>query len=62
VFFDNAEGKIIHVGILLSSNTVLHAAGMVRTDLIDQQGIYMADEGKYSHSLRLIRRPAAIAV
>lgn len=62
VFFDNAEGKIIHVGILLSSNTVLHAAGMVRTDLIDQQGIYMADEGRYSHSLRLIRRPVPTAV
>jgi cell wall-associated NlpC family hydrolase len=62
VFFDNAESKIIHVGILLSSNTVLHASGMVRTDLIDQQGIYMADEGRYSHSLRLIRRPVPTAV
>lgn len=62
VFFDGAEGKITHVGILLSPNKVLHAAGMVRMDLIDQQGIYIAEEGRYSHSLRLIRRPVAPAV
>ena len=57
VFFDNEEGRIVHVGILLSMNQVLHAAGMVRIDKIDQQGIFRTDEGRYSHSLRLIRRP-----
>lgn len=57
VFFDNEEGRIVHVGILLSADRVLHAAGMVRIDKIDQQGIFRADEGRYSHALRLIRRP-----
>lgn len=61
VFFDNQEGRIVHVGILLSTDRVLHAAGMVRIDKIDQQGIFRTDEGRYSHALRLIRRPGALS-
>ena len=55
-FFDNAEGKIIHVGILLENHHIIHAHGCVRIDRIDQTGIYNADTGKHSHQLRLIKR------
>ena len=55
-FFDNDEGRIIHVGILLSDNKIIHASGRVRIDPIDDQGIYNAELGKYSHRLRIIKR------
>ena len=55
-FFDNEEGIITHVGILLSKNKILHASGKVRLDKIDHQGIFNEDLGKYTHTLRLIKR------
>ena len=55
-FFDNEEERIIHVGVLLSSNEVIHASGKVRIDKIDHQGIFNQETGKYTHNLRLIKR------
>lgn len=55
-FFDNAEGKIIHVGIMLNANEIIHASGKVRVDPIDDQGIYNPELGRYSHKLRIIKR------
>lgn len=55
-FFDNEEGNIIHVGILLEDNYIIHASGNVRVDRIDHQGIYHAESKSYSHKLRLIKR------
>jgi len=55
-FFDNSEGKITHVGILLEDNYIIHASGKVRIDRIDHQGIYNVDTKSYSHKLRLIKR------
>ncbi|MFT3885849.1 MAG: C40 family peptidase [Flavobacteriales bacterium] len=55
-FFDNAEGHIIHVGIVLGDRRILHASGRVRIDTLDQQGIFNAEEKKYTHQLRLIKR------
>lgn len=55
-FFDNDEGKIIHVGILLPDNYIIHASGSVRIDRIDHQGIYNVSTKKYSHKLRLIKK------
>ena len=55
-FFDNAEEKIVHVGILLDSQRILHCSGQVRIDTVDHQGIYNRQFSKYTHSLRLIRR------
>jgi cell wall-associated NlpC family hydrolase len=55
-FFDNAEGKIVHVGIILDRQKILHCSGKVRIDDIDHQGIYNKELNKYTHSLRLIRR------
>ncbi|MEJ2881831.1 C40 family peptidase [Pedobacter sp. GR22-6] len=55
-FFDNEEGRITHVGIMLNSTEIIHASGKVRIDKLDSQGIYNADLGKYTHKLRIIKR------
>lgn len=55
-FFDNAEGRIIHVGIMCGNRTILHAHGKVRIDPIDSNGIFNTDSQKYSHRLRFIRK------
>lgn len=54
-FFDNDEGKIIHTGILLPNNQIIHASGMVKIDQVDHQGIYNVEQKKYTHKLRMIR-------
>lgn len=56
VFFDDKEGRICHVGLLLDRFRVIHACGKVRIDPIDHEGIYDEPEGKYTHRLRMIRR------
>lgn len=55
-FFDNAEGKITHVGILLNEQEIIHASGKVRIDAIDNQGIINSDTGQRTHALRIIKR------
>ncbi|MGK0638300.1 MAG: C40 family peptidase [Schleiferia thermophila] len=55
-FFDDKDGRIIHVGILLPGKKIIHASGgMVRIDMLDQNGIYRADLKKYTHRLRLLK-------
>ncbi len=55
-FFDNADGRIIHVGIMCGNGKILHAHGKVRIDPIDTNGIFNTDSQKYSHRLRCIRK------
>ena len=55
-FFDDKEGKIIHVGMLLENNYILHAHGNVRIDRIDQTGIFNQKKQKHSHKLRIIKK------
>jgi gamma-D-glutamyl-L-lysine dipeptidyl-peptidase len=55
-FFDNEEGKIIHVGIIMADNYIIHASGKVRIDRLDHQGIYNIDTGRHTHKLRVISK------
>jgi cell wall-associated NlpC family hydrolase len=55
-FFDNEDGHIIHVGILLSNHQIIHAAGKVRIDKIDNEGIINAETGQRTQRLRIIKR------
>ena len=55
-FFDNEEGKIVHVGILLNDHQIIHASGFVKIDRFDHYGIFNSDTKRYSHTLRVIKR------
>jgi gamma-D-glutamyl-L-lysine dipeptidyl-peptidase len=54
-FFDNKE-DIVHVGILLGNDQIIHASGKVRIDGINKKGIINAETGKRTLRLRSIRR------
>lgn len=54
-FFDNEEGNIVHTGILLDDNKIIHSSGKVRIDHIDHNGIFNSDTKRYSHKLRVIK-------
>jgi hypothetical protein len=55
-FFDNEEGKIIHVGIIMNDNYIIHASGKVRVDRLDHLGIFNAETNRHTHKLRVIKR------
>ena len=55
-FFDNAEGTIIHVGIIMKDNYIIHAHGKVRIDRLDHTGIYNSGSKTHTHKLRVIKK------
>ena len=55
-FFDNTEGNITHVGIIMKDNYIIHAHGQVRIDRLDQTGIFNLDTSSHSHKLRMIKK------
>lgn len=55
-FFDNSEGNITHVGIIMKDHYIIHAHGKVRIDHLDHSGIFNAELGKHTHKLRVIKR------
>lgn len=54
-FFENAEGKIVHVGIMLENQRIIHASGKVRIDTLDSTGIFNKELNKHTHKLRVIK-------
>ncbi len=54
-FFENAEGKIIHVGIMLENQKIIHASGKVRIDTLDSTGIFNEEMNKHTHKLRVLK-------
>lgn len=55
-FFDNAEGRITHVGMMIDDQHIIHASGKVRIDKIDNAGILNVDTNQRTHRLRVIKR------
>lgn len=55
-FFDNNEGIITHVGIIMENNYIIHAYGKVRIDRLDHSGIYNVDKKTHTHKLRVIKK------
>ncbi|MCW9036276.1 C40 family peptidase [Altibacter sp.] len=55
-FFDNAEGTITHVGIIMKDNHIIHAHGKVRIDRLDHTGIFNYERRCHTHKLRVIKR------
>ncbi|TDM00107.1 MAG: hydrolase Nlp/P60 [Flavobacteriaceae bacterium] len=54
-FFENPQGKIIHVGIMLEDQKIIHAHGKVRVDPIDDTGIFNHELNRYTHKLRFVK-------
>ncbi len=55
-FFNNSNGKIIHVGIADGEGSIIHASGMVRIDRLNENGIIHAISGEMTHTLHSIKR------
>ncbi len=55
-FFENKKGKIIHVGIVIDEQYIIHASGKVRIDKLDHSGIYNSELRRYTHDLSVIKR------
>ncbi len=58
-FFDEKDGRITHVGMLLDNQTIIHAtetSGRVVIDRIDQGGIISVSLKRRTHNLRMVRR------
>jgi hypothetical protein len=56
VFFQDKEGKDIHVGILLDDDKIIHAHGRVRVDHFMEEGILNSETKIFTHSFQLLRR------
>jgi hypothetical protein len=55
-FFGNANGKITHVGIIGENQTIIHAAGRVRVDVLTRAGIFNDELQALTHNLKVIKR------
>ena len=55
-FFDDHEGVITHVGMIMKDNYIIHAYGKVRIDRLDHTGIYNIDSNRHTHKLRVIKK------
>jgi len=55
-FFDNEDGNITHVGIVLEKGQIIHASGKVHVDKFDHLGIYSETQKRYTHSLRVLKK------
>ena len=55
-FFQNPEGRIVHVGICMGDGRIVHASGQVRIDTLDSRGILVERTQQYSHFIHSIRR------
>ena len=55
-FFDNEAGEIIHSGIVLANNYIIHCNGKVRIDRLDSSGIYNVETKRHTHKLRVMKQ------
>ena len=55
-FFVNEANKIVHVGIMLNNDKIIHASGKVKIDTVDAQGIYSEELKRNTHKLHSIKR------
>lgn len=55
-FFENSNGKIVHVGLVTDREHIVHASGRVKEERLTDEGIINEDTGMVSHQLRAIRR------
>ena len=54
-FFSNDADRVIHVGIVLPLQQIIHASGKVRIDKLTKDGIINKETNKQTHKLHSIR-------
>ena len=55
-FFQNPQGRIVHVGIYMGQGMIIHASGQVRIDRLTAEGIVNSDTQTLTHRLHSVRR------
>lgn len=55
-FFQNKEGRVVHVGIVMSQKMIIHASGTVRIDIFNEAGIFNSELESLTHQLLSIKR------
>jgi cell wall-associated NlpC family hydrolase len=58
-FFENSNGEIDHVGIMMSHKEIMHASemnGKVVIDFMDQEGIINKRTTRRTHKLKALKR------
>lgn len=58
-FFANDAGKMTHVGIVSSDNSIIHSSGWVKEERLTKEGIINGLTGRLSHHLHSLRRVIA---
>ncbi len=56
VFFSNERGDVVHVGILLEEEKIIHASGQVRIDQLTEKGIVDLEANELTHNFLGLRR------
>ncbi|MBN2764173.1 MAG: C40 family peptidase [Bacteroidales bacterium] len=56
VFFCNDDHKVVHAGLAMPPDKIIHCSGMVRTDFLDEKGIFNQQTREYTHRLHSMRR------
>lgn len=56
VFFSKSKSPICHVGLIVGPMSVIHCHGRVKIDRVDQQGLFDLERGRYTYTLRTVRR------
>ena len=51
LLFSDLNGQLSHCGMYVGNGCVLHAAGRVRVDKVDHQGVYNSTLKRYSFQL-----------
>ena len=52
----NEENKVVHVGLAMPPDSIIHCSGMVRIDRLDRKGIFNQQLNQYTHRLHSMRR------
>ena len=55
-FFEDDQGEINHLGIVISQNEILHVVEKVRIDTLDNQGVFNSDRQELTHKLSIVKR------
>ena len=54
-FFNDGNGRLTHVGIVVGDGRIIHASGRVRIDQLDKKGIFCREYNRYTHFLHSVR-------